>query len=181
MSLVPLRDWPLGGVAQIQADVAQIKADIQQLQATVNGLQFAIGGLQNSIANMMAVVAGLNPPLQWYGGPFDAPDLEVVAGVVGAGSHLEVFGWLVSASAVATSVSLRSGNVANNGTSVPIRNLADNFDATILFPIGAGMGVSVPPGGRPLWRTVNDTGLIVRKENPLAQHHVQVFFRTVSN
>lgn len=174
----------VGALTSTAATRTQAQTIIDQnvaLAADVAALPTAVSaGLAATI--IAGVVATLRPDLQYYGADLDGADLESLVAVVGVSTHIEIWGWLSYGGAFPTFVSLRSGNTANNASSVSILDLAGVYPVSTLKPIGnASSNVCMLPGSRPLWRTANGTGLIAKKEDASGEHRFDVWFKSVAD
>lgn len=161
----------------------QTEQAAQYAQGSYNGISTVLGNMSSLQAQMTALQSALTPTLQYYAANLDGAALESLVATTPVGYHLEVWGWCSSTtSASPTYVQLRSGNTANDASSVPLKDLQNYvYDTAKKRPIGPSCSINIPPGARALWRSRDDEGLIIKKDDASHPHDFELWFRTVPN
>jgi len=162
----------------------QTEQAAQYAQGSYYGVSSVLGSMSSLQSQMTTLQSALTPPtLQYYAANLDGAALESLVATTPVGSHLEVWGWCSSTtSASSTYVQLRSGNTANDASSVPLKDLQNYvYDTAKKRPIGPSCSINIPPGTRALWRSRDGEGLIVKKDDASHPHDFELWFRTVPN
>lgn len=170
-----------GTMLALQQQVAAVSQDASDASQYAQAGYYAIGSVSSQMSSLEATVA--LPVLQYYASPLDGVALETLVATAPVGYHLEVWGWCSSTSSATLSyVQLRSGNTANDASSVALRDLQNYvYDTAKKRPIGPACSVNIMPGARALWRSRDDQGIIVKKDTASLPHDFELWFRTVPN